>query len=160
MRRIFLATLSVPLLLSGLVLSATAAGGAASPSRPVVKLALNKTLKRSIVVDGRGRTLYMLTSDIGGTTVCYARVDPRCPVWWHPLLSSGRPLAGTGIRAALLDTFKREDGRVQVRYNRHPLYYFHGDSANPGDKKPGEVNGQDFLHLWYVLSPKGAPIRK
>src|SRR5712691_6403611 len=161
MRWILLATLSAPLVLSGLVLSATAAEGrTAAPSRAVVKVAFNKTLKKVIVVDARGMTLYMLTSDLYGTTVCYARVDPRCPVWWRPLTSSGRPRAGGGIKASLLDTFRRDDGKVQVRYNGHPLYYFHGDSANPGDKKPGDVEGQGFLNLWYVFSPKGTPIRK
>ena len=150
-----------PLLLSGLVITATA-GGAQTTSLPraLVKTAFNKTLKKAIVVDARGMTLYMLTSDIGGTTVCYARVDPRCPVWWRPLMSTGPPRAGAGIKASLLTTFTREDSKVQVRYNRHPLYYFHGSAADPGDKKPGDVKGQGFLQLWYVLSPRGTPIRR
>jgi predicted lipoprotein with Yx(FWY)xxD motif len=138
-----------------------AAGGHAGSSlSALVKTAFNPKLNRAIVVDGRGRTLYMLTSDTGGVSVCYAKLDPRCLVWWRPLTSIGPPRAGAGIKASLLGTFTREDGKIQVRYNRHPLYYFHGGSgAGRGDTKPGDIEGQGFLQVWYVLSPRGTPIR-
>ena len=154
MRRIPLVTLFAALLLSGLVLSATAAGGpAASHSGAVVKVAFNKKLKKAIVVDGRGRTVYMFTADTGGTATC-AKVDPQCPKLWPAFTSKGAPRAGKGIKASLLGTTKGAGGKTQVTYNRHPLYYYSGDS------KPGEVKGQRFYDLWYVLSPKGTPIRK
>jgi hypothetical protein len=47
-------------------------------------------------------------------------------------------------------------------YNRHPLYTDAG-SAHWGlkpDTKPGTVNGQRFLQIWFVLSPQGRPIKK
>jgi predicted lipoprotein with Yx(FWY)xxD motif len=65
------------------------------------------------------------------------------------------------VKASLLTVYKRSDGKHQVRYNHHPLYYFHGDSSTPpGDKKPGDAHGQGYANEWYVLSAKGNPIRK
>jgi hypothetical protein len=69
------------------------------------------------------------------------------------LTSTGRPIAGKGINPRLITIVKGAGGKPQVRYNRHPLYYF------TGDKKPGDATGQAFAAVWYVLSPKGAPIK-
>ena len=149
-------------LLSALVSIAAVGGGTVPTSRTVVKTAFNKTLKRSIVVDGNGHTVYMFTRDyVGAPPTCTAQLDPICPKLWPPVKSAGAPLAGKGIIASKLGTVKRTDGRTQVTYNRHPLYYFSGCCGyGPGDKKPGDVNGQRLFDYWYVLSPKGTPIRK
>ena len=151
------------LLLSGLV-AGTAVGGRTAPSsRAVVKVAYNKTLKKSIVVDGSGRTLYMFTEDTHGVATVCTPTGPygaECPRIWPPLTSQGGPQAGTGITASLLGITKRTDGKRQVTYNHHPLYYLHGEPGIAGDKKPGDVKGQGFFSEWYVLSPKGTPIRK
>jgi predicted lipoprotein with Yx(FWY)xxD motif len=42
----------------------------------------------------------------------------------------------------------------QVTYAGHPLYYY------AGDKKAGDLNGQGFFSVWYVVSPKGTAIKK
>ncbi len=152
------------LVLSGLAVSTTALGGRTTVvSRAVVKVAYNKTLKKSIVVDGSGRTLYMFTEDTrGAAKVCTPQgpYGAECPMLWPPLRSQGAPLAGKGINASLFGITKRTDGIRQVTYNRHPLYYWHGGSGYAGDRKPGDVKGQGFVGEWYVLSPKGTPIRK
>lgn len=160
MRRISSVTVLAALLLSGLVVSATAVGGqTALSSRAAVKVAFNKTLKKTIVVDGSGRTLYMFTYDTSGTPTC-AAADPVCPKVWPAFASTGKPLAGKGINASLLGTATGAGGKQQVTYNRHPLYYFHGGfGAGKGDKMPGDVKGQAFFLVWYVLSPRGTPIR-
>jgi predicted lipoprotein with Yx(FWY)xxD motif len=156
-------TLLTALVLSGLAVSTTALGGrTATVSRAVVKVAYNKTLKKSIVVDGSGRTLYMFTEDTrGAAKVCTPQgpYGAECPRIWPPLTSQGAPLAGKGINASLFGITKRTDGKRQVTYNHHPLYYLHGEPGIAGDKKPGDVNGQGFFNEWYVLSPKGTPIR-
>jgi predicted lipoprotein with Yx(FWY)xxD motif len=147
------------LLVSGLVVSATAFGGRTTVSRVVVKVAFNQKLKKSIVVDGSGRTLYMFTYDTRGKATC-AEADPYCPQVWPAFATTGKPLAGKGINASFLGTTKGAGSVQQVTYNHHPLYFFHGGSgAGPGDKKPGDVKGQAFFHAWYVLSPKGNPIK-
>jgi predicted lipoprotein with Yx(FWY)xxD motif len=57
--------------------------------------------------------------------------------------------------AGKLGTTMRSDGKTEVTYNGHPLYYY------VGDKKPGDMTGQGlnaFGALWYVLSPGGKAI--
>jgi len=165
MKRKALITAAVlPLLTTVLAVQAGAGGVVASPSRVLVKTAYNKKLRKMIVVDSAGRTLYMFTVDVNGRdTVCTPQgpYGAECPAIWPPLTSAGSPSAGGGIKASLLGVYTRRDGKRQVTYNRHPLYYFHGDPATPpGDKKPGDTRGEGFYSQWYVLSPNGNPIRK
>ena len=59
------------LLLGALGANAGVREVAASPSIATVKTAFNKTLKKAILVDGAGRTLYMFTSESNGKdTIC------------------------------------------------------------------------------------------
>lgn len=67
--------------------------------------------------------------------------------FWPPVLTTGVPQAGTGAEAALLGTTTRADGKVEVTYAGHPLYYFISDS------QAGETGGQGlkaFGGLWWV----------
>ena len=154
-------TVFVALLLSFVVLPLTAsAEGTAVSSPAIVKIAFNKELKKTILVDGRGLTLYGWTSDYQGKPTCYNDATYHCSKAWPPLRTTGAPRAGQGVKASLLGVVKRTDGGVQVTYNRHPLYTDAGASAFQlvADKKPGDVNGQGFAGIWYVVSPKGTLI--
>lgn len=144
--------------LSGLMISATAGCGGSS-SNAVLEVASNAKLKQPIVVDADGMTLYMFTADTSGQATCVGdQPAPDCGEVWPPLTAKGELRGGQRIDEALLGTTKRSDGETQVTYNDHPLYYFRGYGATPADKKPGDVNGQAYVGLWYVLSPNGAPI--
>ena len=101
-----------------------------------------------ILVDSRGRTLYLYTPDKTATSTCYG----QCASFWPPLLTAGAPHAGHGARAALLGTTKRKDGKVQVTYAGHPVYLFKADTA------PGDAHGQGFENIWYALSGSGAKV--
>lgn len=104
-----------------------------------------------IVVDSKGRTLYAFAKDKNGRSAC----SGTCATYWPPLLTSGKVRAGHGVKASLLGTAKRGDGKLQVTYNRHPLYTF------KLDKKAGQTNGEelsDFGGVWEVLSPAGKRI--
>jgi len=151
------------LLAGALVLSATAIGAPTTlGSQTLVKAAFNKTLKRMILVDGRGFTLYMYTEDYGGKSTCYNDATYHCSKAWLPLRTTAAPRAGAGVNASLLRVVKRTDGASQVSYNGHPLYTAEGPNTfglTP-DKKPGQIHGQGFASIWYVLSLKGAPIEK
>ncbi len=104
-----------------------------------------------ILVDDKGMTLYLFVADTGTASTCYT----QCATIWPPLLTTGTPQAGTGIQASLLGTTTRTDGKVEVTYAGHPLYYFLQDKA-AGDAKGQAING--FGGLWWVLSPAGAAI--
>ncbi len=67
----------------------------------------------------------------------------------------GHQHQGRDVKASLLGTIKRTDGTTQVTYNKHPLYYYSGDS------QAGQQNGQGlnaFGALWYVVAPAGGPM--
>ncbi len=157
-----LAMLWVALVVGAVAVSpmASAKGTGVVSSAPVVKVAFNAQLKKSILVDGRGLTLYMYTADSAGKPACYNDATYHCSKAWIPLRAASAPKAGPGATASLLGVAPRTDGAAQVTYKGHPLYTAEGRNTfglTP-DKKPGDVNGQAFAGIWYVLSPKGAMI--
>ena len=148
--------------LAGMVLLATACGGSSSSSSsaspspsPVAtgtKIAVASNAKLgSILVDDKGMTVYLFVADTGKESTCYT----SCATIWPPVLTDGAPQAGTGADASLLGTTTRTDGKVEVTYAGHPLYYFLKDK-NAGDTTGQGING--FGGLWWVLSPAGAAI--
>jgi len=123
--------------------------GGAAAGGTVVKIAGSPFGR--ILVDSRGVALYDFPKDKGIVSSCYG----ACAALWPPLLTSGRPVAGPGVRASLLGTTRRSDGELEVTYNGHPLYYF------VSDRKPGQFSGQglnQFGDPWWVLSPGGREI--
>jgi predicted lipoprotein with Yx(FWY)xxD motif len=112
---------------------------------------VTKTRLGRILVDSKGITLYDFPPDRGTTSVCYG----ACAALWPPLLTKGGPIAGPGVRSSLLGTTRRKDGKLEVTYNGHPLYYF------VSDRKPGQTTGQgvnQFGGPWWVLSAAGKEI--
>jgi predicted lipoprotein with Yx(FWY)xxD motif len=127
-----------------------AAGAGPSKASPATVGVLQSKLGR-ILVDGRGRTLYLFEKDRRGTSGC----NGACAINWPPLAAPGKLRAGRGARASLLGRTKRRDGRWQVTYNHHPLYTYVGDS------KRRETNGEGvdaYGAEWYAVSPAGAKI--
>ena len=99
----------------------------------------------SFLVDSKGMTLYLFTKDTPNTSNCYG----GCATYWPPLLTSGAPVAGTGVTASMLGTTKRTDGTTQVTYNGWPLYYY------ASDKAAGDVTGENVQGVWFVITPSG-----
>jgi predicted lipoprotein with Yx(FWY)xxD motif len=125
------------------------AGGTTSGAR----LHIARTKLGRILVDSRGITLYDFVKDKGKTSVCYG----ACAALWPPLITHGKPIAGRGVRQSLLGTTKRKDGKLEVTYGGHPLYYF------VTDRKPGQTTGQgvnQFGGPWWVLSAAGKEIHR
>jgi predicted lipoprotein with Yx(FWY)xxD motif len=106
-----------------------------------------------VLVDGRGRTLYLFARDKHGKSAC----SGKCAGFWPPLITSGKPLATAGAKTSLLGTTKRADGRLQVTYNHHPLYTFVNDT------RKGQTNGEEvdaFGAEWYAVSAAGLKVEK
>ena len=104
-----------------------------------------------ILFDGRGRALYLFTREKTETSQCYG----ACAKAWPPVLTTGKPRAGAGVRAKLLGTVRRTDGTLQVTYGGHPLYHF------VNDKKPGQITCQNvsqFGAKWLVVNPAGQAV--
>ena len=104
-----------------------------------------------ILVDARGRTLYLFTADSPSVTRC----GGACAEAWPPytVASKQRPPAGAPTQA--VGRLRRGDGSSQVTYHGHPLYYY------VGDRTPGQILCQDaeeFGGHWWVVSPAGTAV--
>jgi predicted lipoprotein with Yx(FWY)xxD motif len=116
-------------------------------------VATAKTSLGRILVDSRGRTLYLFEKDRAGKSAC----SGQCATFWPPLITAAKPRVAGGAKASLIGTVRRGDGRLQVTYNHHPLYTF------LKDKKNGQTKGQNvdaFGAEWYVVSTAGSKIEK
>jgi predicted lipoprotein with Yx(FWY)xxD motif len=133
---------------------ATAAG--TSPSAAVTISAKSVPGVGTVLVNGQGQTLYMLTSEKGGKITC-TQANGCTQAWPETLLANGAAAAtaGSGVQSSLLGTVKDASGNLEVTYNHWPLYTFSGDSG------PGVAKGQgltSFGGTWYVLSGSGNPV--
>jgi predicted lipoprotein with Yx(FWY)xxD motif len=110
-----------------------------------------KTEYGNVLVDRRGRALYLFTRDRSPLSRCYG----ECAVRWPPFLTAGTPAAGSGAQANLLGTTRRRDGSTQVTYGGHPLYYY------IADHQPGQVLCQaveEFGGRWYVVTRRASAV--
>jgi len=121
--------------------------GSSSGSTPTIMVATDPKLGK-ILVDGKGRTLYIFTNDQPDKSNCTG----DCLVKWPPLLTTGAPVLGDGIDPSLAGTATLADGSMIVTYNKMPLYYWYQDA------KAGDVNGEGVGSVWYVIGPDGNPI--
>jgi predicted lipoprotein with Yx(FWY)xxD motif len=108
----------------------------------------------TVLVNGNGQTLYLLSSEQGGKLTC-TDANGCTKVWPDTELPSGTTagIAGTGVQASLLSTVKSTDGKLYVTYNTFPLYTFTGDT------KTGTAAGQgitSFGGTWSAITPAGA----
>jgi predicted lipoprotein with Yx(FWY)xxD motif len=135
-------------------------GGSTTAATPVAAkqtatgpatIATKKTDLGTILVGGGGRTLYLWVADKGTMSTC----NGACAQAWPPVLTKGKPKASGGVKAALLGTTTRADGKTEVTYEGHPLYTFVGDKAS------GDTTGQGsdgFGALWWVVGTNGNAI--
>lgn len=133
---------------------ATGASGIAGTSSGAVAATVGArtTAVGKVLVGTGGRTLYHASTEKKGAVACIG----ACAVKWPPLLLAGhaKPIAGSGVKASMLGTIKRPDGRIQVTYDGLALYLF------SGDKKAGELNGQGVGGTWHAIAPTGIPVTK
>jgi predicted lipoprotein with Yx(FWY)xxD motif len=135
--------------------TSTTTGGAkdaaASKARPTTTVRVMRTRYGRILVDGSGRALYLFTRERGSAARCYG----ACAEAWPVFYARGKVRAGSGADGELIGTTRRRDGRRQVTYDGHPLYYY------VTDRKPGQVTCQnvaEFGGTWLVVAPSGRAI--
>jgi predicted lipoprotein with Yx(FWY)xxD motif len=119
-----------------------------APAAPTVSA--QPTGLGTIIVDGRGRTVYDFANDKTSASTCIG----ACAANWPPVPApASLPASLPGITGKLGTTI-RTGGARQLTIAGHPVYTFAGDSA------PGQTNGQGKVldgGLWTVVSPAGAP---
>jgi len=109
----------------------------------------------TVLVNGKGRTLYMFVPDKHSRVTCVR----TCAAIWPPvkLPSGAKPVASGLVKVSLLGSDPDPAGGRVVTYARWPLYTYVADRA------PGQAKGQ-ALNLnggfWYALAPSGQVIRR
>ena len=119
-------------------------------ARRGTKITLGDSQFGNVLFDGRQQAVYIFDRERSSRPRCYG----DCAVAWPPVLTRGEPVAGRGVRRSLLGTVRRRDGKRQVTYNGHPLYYY--------EEPPGIVtchNVREFGGLWLAVRANGNRVR-
>lgn len=107
----------------------------------LITLKENSTLG-SVLVDGKGRTLYTFSKDVNGQSQCTG----ACLSEWRIYYASNLKPA-EGIESAEFGTITRSDGAMQTTFKGWPLYVF------TGDRKSGDANGNGVENVWFAAKP-------
>src|SRR3954468_16817055 len=132
-RTVLTAAIAVALAAAGVAAAAAVTHQrTASSSATAGRVTLHKTKIGNVLATSSGRTLYLFLKDKNRKSACYG----QCATFWPPLMKKGALRAGAGVKAKLLGTTKRKNGKAQVTYRGQPLYLFNLDHAS------GQIEGQ------------------
>jgi len=134
------------LALAGTAIAHTAGAASAGPA-----LTLHKTPFGKVIFNGSDRALYLFGRDKGGKSSCYG----SCAKAWPPYIVKSKPSARSGVNSGLVGTTRRKDGKLQVTYGGHPLYFY---SADP----KGKAKCQKVVNsggIWLVVNAAGKAVR-
>jgi predicted lipoprotein with Yx(FWY)xxD motif len=129
--------------------SAATTAAAAAPGLAVVTK--HGKLGTILAAGPKHLTVYLFEADRGAASACTG----ACAKTWPPVTTEGKPTASGSADAADLGTTMRSDGKEQVTYKGHPLYFY------DDDKDSGDAYGQGskaFGAGWYVLKPNGSKL--
>jgi predicted lipoprotein with Yx(FWY)xxD motif len=148
-----MAPICAAVLVAGCGGSSSAAGTSSTSAASAGPVTVKTVTGRdgTYLADRSGRALYMWLGDDAGKSNC----SSDCARAWPPVVTGTAPRASGGARSASLGTITRSDGRKQITYQGHPLYYFVVDSG------PGTTKGQgsqSFGARWWLVGPSGAAI--
>jgi predicted lipoprotein with Yx(FWY)xxD motif len=154
--------ISLPAIVTGVALIASACSSAASPSStvlgattgPVVTPAVssvvigmtNGAAMGAYLTGPNGMTLYVFAVDKPDTSNCSGACATTWPALTVPAGTTITPPAGATGAFTLIT---RAGGQMQVAYNHLPLYYYSKDKA------AGDTNGQGFAGKWFVAPLSG-----
>lgn len=124
---------------------ADGAEGTVIESNVALGLNSNKTLGNYLIAYN-GMTLYLYTKDTGKDSTCY----DQCAVNWPPYIVGPEDNVKNvkeGVSDKKVGTTIRTDGKIQVTYDGHPLYFW------KDDKQSGDTSGQEVGGVWFVVKP-------
>lgn len=149
-----------PLLATVFILGSTTASAnpaavsakAPTAAKPTVSIA--RTYVGPLLVNKSGDTIYMFVRDKRDKDVC--RTIKGCEKDWPAVTTSGKPVAGPGVKKSLLGTIPYQGKLRELTYRGHPLHtYIHdhgkGDVLNIGNHQ--------FHGSWYGLNANGGVVK-
>jgi predicted lipoprotein with Yx(FWY)xxD motif len=143
--------------LLGCAALAVAAAGASGPHAAAAKAAkvqLRHTSLGKILVNASGFTVYRFSRDPRNKDTCVS--VENCSEIWPPLLTSGRPIAGAGVKSSLLSSIKLPNGKRQVTYAGHPLYMY---SPATERAETGYTGFSSYGGTWYAVNAAGKGVK-
>jgi predicted lipoprotein with Yx(FWY)xxD motif len=118
------------------------------PARDGTEIVVEDSDFGPMLFDRTGQAIYLFDVETTSEPRCY----DACAEAWPPVYADGSPVAGRGVDRDLLGTVRRREGRLQVTYAGHPLYFY----AHEGKR---EVLCHDVVlngGTWYVVQPDGS----
>ena len=149
---VLVAALAVMAALAG---SAAASATTTASAHAAVKISTgNVPGLGTVLVDAKGKTLYMFVPDKQRHVTCVS----TCAAIWPPvkLPAGAKPVAAGHAKASLLGSDPNPAGGRVVTYHGWPLYTYVTDThAREATGQALNLNGG----LWYVLAPSGKIVR-
>ncbi|MBT34314.1 MAG: hypothetical protein CMO01_32005 [Thalassobius sp.] len=96
----------------------------------------------NILTDKEGNSLYFFGRDVEGISNCSGGCLNNWTVFFEEEIK-----VSEGLSKSDFGTITNEDGGKQTTYKGWPLYFFNND------EKPGDINGDKVLNLFYVAKP-------
>ena len=101
----------------------------------------------TIVVDGRGMTLYRFDKDSSHPSA--SNCSDSCAENWPPVLVGAGELRLSGVDKSEVGTVTRSDGSRQLTIGGWPVYEYQLD------RQPGDTRGEGVGGTWYAVTPTG-----
>jgi predicted lipoprotein with Yx(FWY)xxD motif len=122
--------------------------GASSAAAPASGALLSTASSKlgTIIVDSHGMTVYEFGKDTMGATS--SACTGGCAALW-PEVHAGTGTPQVSGVTGTVGTITGVDGQKQLTLDGWPLYTFTHDTA------PGDTTGQNFMNLWWALTPSG-----
>ncbi len=99
------------------------------------------------LVDSKGMTLYFFANDANETSSCYGQCAEKWPVFAPS--PSNEIVIPSILNITDFNVIVRDDGKIQLVYKGHPLYYWINDQAR------GDTNGHGVKNVWFVANITG-----
>jgi predicted lipoprotein with Yx(FWY)xxD motif len=121
---------------------------ATTPSSHATVLYVNPTNVGRVVTLPYGDPVYVNVDEHEGSR---ASCTGSCANSWVPVMTGQAPKGASGIESSDLGT-ANYDGKKQVTYFGHRLYYY------ASDHHPLTASGQGQSKTWFVILPTGQPL--
>jgi len=141
-------------LASASILASASPASPAAVSAKAAKVQLRHTSLGTILVTGSGFTVYRFTRDPRNKNTCVKVTE--CASIWPALRTTGKPIAGPGVKASLLSSIPLAGGSRQVSYAGHPLYLY-APATERGETSYAGVIA--FGGTWDAVSSTGAVVK-
>lgn len=123
-------------------------------ANPTVRIA--RTAVGPLLVNQSERTIYMFVRDKRNKDVCRKIKRGRCEKRWPAVTTTGKPVAGPGVKQSLLGTIPYKGKLREVTYKGRPLHTYTRDT---GKRDVLNIGIKDFGGAWYALNANGGLVK-